>query len=364
MDKKYKIIDERPIELFKKVTFSGFKKTDVINSVFKSIESNKVEAACHWVTECIISGYTVQLWEKLINFSCKIIHRNNPRLPLYLYKKNLIFNNQLALLKKSSVLLLRNSQMIRNLFFDVISTVCSSSKKIRYDLFKKLNEEEDFKYENIQKQLCSQMNILPDHLIHFTDPSELRVFLNEIYTMCKNKQFGYEKCCYWVQWLLKWESLHKKKGNPWNISERKVQGVDKKYCTNIIWAFWEIIFEELKGRNDPKLDQQVKCLYTLFRYNYTQGKRNNRLPLLYFAFGYLTYDISFNVPIRNDYKLFIQVQSNVNKMFTAKKVHEKNNEIVVPKLSNKQLKALNFNVEIIENKIDEFNMVDAMFTKQ
>jgi len=102
----------------------------------------------------------------------------------------------------------------------------------------------------------------------------------------------------------------------------------------------------------------------LFRYNYTQGKRNDRLPLLYFAFGYLTYDISFNVPIRNDYKLFIQVQSNVNKMFAAKKVHEKNNEIIIPKLSNKQLKALNFNVEIVENKIDEFNMVDAMFTKQ
>ena len=51
-------------------------------------------------------------------------------------------------------------------------------------------------------------------------------------------------------------------------------------------------------------------------------------------------------------------------MFAAKKVHEKNNEIVIPKLSNKQLKALNFNVEIVENKIDEFNMVDAMFTNQ
>ena len=364
MDKQYLINDERPIDAFKKVTFSGYKKSDVISSVLKSIESNKIEAACHWATECIISGYTVQLWEKIINLSCKIIHRNNPKLPLYLYKKNIIFHNQLSLLKKAPVLLLRNSQMIRNLFFDVISTVSSSSRKKRYDLFKKLNDTEDFKYENIQKQLCSKMNILPDHIIHFTDPPELRVFLNEIYTMTKNKQFGYEKCCYWVQWLLRWEALHKKKDDPWNISERDVQNVDKKYRANIIWVFWNIIFEEVKNRKDTNIEQQIKCLYALFTHNYTQGKRNNRLPLLYFAFGYLTSDNSFNIPIRCNEKIFIQVQSNVNKMFAAKKVHEKNNEIIIPKLSKKELQKQNFNVEIMDNKINEFNMVDTLFTTQ
>ena len=38
MNEKYLIIDNRTIEIFKQKTFSGFKKSDVINIVLKSIE--------------------------------------------------------------------------------------------------------------------------------------------------------------------------------------------------------------------------------------------------------------------------------------------------------------------------------------
>ena len=29
--------------------------------------------------------------------------------------------------------------------------------------------------------------------------------------MSKNKQFGYDRCCFLVLWLIKWENQHKKK---------------------------------------------------------------------------------------------------------------------------------------------------------
>ena len=34
-------------------------------TLFKSIESGKIEDACYWVTECIISGYTIEIFDKL-----------------------------------------------------------------------------------------------------------------------------------------------------------------------------------------------------------------------------------------------------------------------------------------------------------
>ena len=80
---------------FKNKTFSGYKKNDILNAVMKSIESKKIENACHWTCECIVSGYSLKLWEKLLNFSAKIIHINNPKLPYYLYRKNLVFMNQI-----------------------------------------------------------------------------------------------------------------------------------------------------------------------------------------------------------------------------------------------------------------------------
>ncbi len=73
MDERYLINDIRSFDSFRKKTFSGFKKNDIITAVLKAIESKKVENACHWTTECILSGYSFLLWEKLIHFSTKII---------------------------------------------------------------------------------------------------------------------------------------------------------------------------------------------------------------------------------------------------------------------------------------------------
>ena len=77
MNELYQIDDSRNTQDFKMKTFSGFKKTDVMNAVLKSIETKKIENACYWASECIVSGYVLTLWEKLIVFSSKIVHINN-----------------------------------------------------------------------------------------------------------------------------------------------------------------------------------------------------------------------------------------------------------------------------------------------
>ena len=45
MNKQYIIEDTRFLESFKDKSFSGFKKTDVIKALYKSIETGKVENA-------------------------------------------------------------------------------------------------------------------------------------------------------------------------------------------------------------------------------------------------------------------------------------------------------------------------------
>ena len=364
MEELYRINDDRPSDSFKKKTFSGFKKNEIINAVLKSIETKKVENACFWTTECILSGYSLILWEKLLNFSGKIIHINNPKLPYYLLRKNTVFMNQINRLNTTSkdrFLFLRNSQMIRNLFFDVVSSLATSSKTKRYDKYPKLNDQEDFNFTNIQKRLCAGMNILPGHIIHFNDPEELRIVINEIFTLLKNKQFGYDKCCYWILWLLRYEAIHKKKKKPWIIDERNVDNIPKKQRGNIVWVLWEIIFEEMNLRNNNQIKKQIRALYELFKCNYTIGKRTGRIPLIFNAIGYLTHNISFKIPVRTDYKLFIQVQSNVNKMFGAKKKNEVNGKLLdmIPKQPPKEE---NIPVEIVQDKISLFNEVDQMIT--
>ena len=365
MDDKYIIEDDREIESFKVKTFSGFKRTDVIKAVLKSIESKKIEQVCHWTTECIISGYIIQLLEKLIIYSSKVICVNNPKLPSYILNKLLILQNQINRLdinSKNGILLLRNSQMVRNMFFDIIVTLLISPKSKKYDKYPKININDDFKSENIQKRLFSQMNILPDNIIKFNDPDELKIFINEIFSLTKNEQFGYDKCCYWILWLIKWEELHKKNKQFFDIHERDIKEVDKKYRKNIIWVVWETIFEAMKIKKNNKIIKEIKSLFSIYTHNFTLSKRNTRLPIVFNAIAYLTNTINFNIPLRNDSILLIQSQSNVNKMFMAKKIYEqKNKNKINDSKYKKSKKKKNINVEIMEDKINIFNEVDNLF---
>ena len=362
MDERNLINDKRNLDSFKIKTFSGFKKNEVFTILFKSIEKGKVEDACHWTTECILSGYSNILFEKLINFSSKIIHINNPNLPNYLLKKNKIYHNQLKKLNtkcKDNILLIRNSQMIRNLFFDIVVTLCISLKTKRYDKLPKINIDEDFEYHNIQKRLCAKMNILPSHIIHFNDPDELRIIINEIFTLSKNYQFGYDKCCYWIQWIFEWESLHKKQKKSFNVDNRYIPNISKKLSNDIVWILWETVLEEMKLRNDINIKKQILSLFNLYCHNFTLGKRKQRLPLLFHSIGYLTHKIKFNLPIRNNYQIFIQSQGNVNQLFYSKKIHEQKNPVLPPKKEKKKKKS-NSDIEIIHDKINIFNEIDSL----
>ena len=181
MNKEFIIIDPRPLDAFKNKTFSDFKKTDVIKKLFKCIETDKIEEACYWVTECIVSGYSQELFEKLIIFNSKVIHINNPKLPEFLWRKYKTFLSSFDHISKKErdkLIHLRNTQSVRNCLFDIVTTMTNSLKSKRYDKYPKVIDN-DFQYTNIQNKLSATMQILPSSIIKFTDPEELKIIMNE-----------------------------------------------------------------------------------------------------------------------------------------------------------------------------------------
>ena len=60
----------------------------------------------------------MKIWDKLLNYlHFKLFYINDYRLPIFLYKKNNILFNQIKRLniKNNDCLIVRNSQMVRNL---------------------------------------------------------------------------------------------------------------------------------------------------------------------------------------------------------------------------------------------------------
>ena len=360
MDSKYLIIDPRPSECFKDQTFSGFKKRDVISALLKSIESGKVENSCFWITEILVSGYLFEVLEKLIIFGSKVIHVNNPQLPSFLLNRYTTFLKSIDHLNqkdKKNFIHLRNTQSIRNCLFDIVTTLTTSSKNKRYDKYPKLKEDTDFSLSAIKKKMNATMQILPSHIIKFTDPEELRVIMNEFYFNLKNVNGGYDNCIYWILWLISWEKINKKKKLAFEIEERSIKGIKKTLCRDLIWLVWSVIFDEANLR-DNNIKKEIQNLFLLYKDNFTSGKRNSRLPLVYHAVGYLTLPVKFNISIRNNYDIFIQTQCNINKMFEAKKKYETKGYIEPEKPTKK---IIGTEKEISLSKMDHISEIDQLF---
>jgi len=359
MNQEYIIIDPRPLEAFRDKTFSEFKKADIFRSLLKSIEGNKIEEACYWCTECIVSGYCQELFEKLVLMNSKLVHINNPKLPEFLWRRYNTFLksfNHIHKKEKDKLIHLRNTQEIRNCLFDIVTTITDSPKKIRLDKYPKINEQVDFQFSTIQSKLIATMQLLPSDIIKFTDPDELRIIMNEFFFHLKNINGGYERACYWVAWLIQWEKKNKKQKIKFEIEERNISEVKPQYCKDCVWLLWEIILNETNLRSE-EIKIQVQSLYRFFRKDYTSGKRNARLPLIYHSIGYLTFPVKMNIPIRMNRDIFIQTQCNINRMFKGKKENEVKEYYPPPK---KEKPLIGAEKEINISKINALMDIDVL----
>ena len=251
---------------------------------------------------------------------------------------------------------IRNTQSVRNVLTDVAVMLCTSPKTQRYDKLSKINPKTEFRFQSVQDNMSATMQLLPQSMIRFTDPEELRIIMNELLFHLKNTHGGYTQVCYWIQWLLQWEKREKTLKRRFEIETREINGVSSKYGKDMIWLVWEVVFLEANTREDI-VKHQIRSLFRLFTYDYTCGKRTARLPYLYHCVGYLSLPLNLRVPLRTDVNLFVKTQLGVNLEYKKRKVHEVKEYIAPPKPQKKPTGALK---EIIDSRVQLFQEIDSM----
>lgn len=315
------IRDVREKKDFSKLTFSNYKKQDVIKEFIKSLKDAKHEASCYWSAELICSGYILELWESIILYMSKFIHVGNPKLPIYIKScidnfRNIINNTQF-----NDDLQLRNDANIRKLFAEICVVLVDSNRKHSFGENIKISRL-DFDISNIGDKLKAPHVNYIKTIFKEKDTKEIYIALNELYYNIKDKRDAVVSC-YWVEWILEFDVLMRKYKKKNLCERRSYVPVDSDDQINIIWIIWDVFFDISQNPVEIKI---IESLLNIFCLKFSKGVPKKRKYILYFIVTMLTERVNYNLQISKDPENANKIKNNINLIYREIKKNE-----IIPK---------------------------------
>ena len=295
------INDKRSSSEFKGITFSKFQKSKVKGELINSLIKSKIEPACYWTAELICAGHYSDLWEIILMFIGRYIHLGNPKLPIYISMRFKSFKEIISNGYAGNELSMRNNIKIRHLFAEVISVLCHSRKKHSLEAIK-IEKNDEFNIADMASRLKAPAVTYVQDIFKLDDPKELFIAINEFAYHITKESKNSVSSCYWLEWILEYETLCKHKKELCIGESRQIAPIQDKFKNDIIWIVWEVILRECNNTKNPLIIKIVNALLEIFSIKYSSGVKKRRKFLIYFAISILTEPFDLTIDIINNKK--------------------------------------------------------------
>lgn len=290
------INDKRSSAEFKGVTFSKFQKTKVKTELINCLVKSKVESACYWAAELICAGHFGELWEIIILFIGRYIHLGNPKLPIYISMRIKNFKDILSTGYVGNELAMRNNIKIRQLFAELISLLCHSRKKHSLEAIK-IQKTDEFNMTHMASRLKAPTIAYVQDIFKPDDPKELFIAMNEFAYHISTESKNSVSACYWLEWILEYETLCKQKKELCLGETRQFAPIQDKFKNDIIWIVWDIILQTCNTKKNQLITKIVSALLEIFSIKYSVGVKKRRKFIIYFAISMLADPVDLTIDI-------------------------------------------------------------------
>lgn len=315
------INDKRSQSEFRQITFSNFQKIKVKKELISCLLGGKIEAACYWSAEYICAGHFIDLWECIIEYISKYIHLGNPKLPVYISMR---IDNFKSILQNGYIdneIRMRNNPKIRQLFAEIIGILCYSRKKHKFEPIK-IKKDEEFNMTHMSSRLTAPTVKYAEGIFQKGDPKEIYIAINEFAYNISPESKNIISACYWVEWLLEFETISKRKKEKCECERRSFAPVLDKYQMDIIWMIWELLIIECNNNHSTAKNKIMDALLNIFSIRYTSGVKKKRRYLIYFAIAIITEPFDITTSIINKKDIIEKVKSKIDVVYKDVKKNE------------------------------------------
>jgi hypothetical protein len=216
---------------------------------------------------------------------------------------------------------LRNNYVIRKIFAEINGVLCLSRKKHSFEPVY-INKTDDFNITTINSRLKANNLDYAKDVLKQNDPKEFIIAINEFCYHISSHSKNVVNACYWVEWVLEFETLCKTKKEFCYGESREFVSVMEKYKHDIIWIIWDGIFTECKKRKCALTSKIIKSLLDIFCIKYSGGVKRKRRFLIYFAIAILTEQIDLGIEMITNKEQIDFIVKKINLVYKDIKKNE------------------------------------------
>jgi hypothetical protein len=205
----------------------------------------------------------------------------------------------------------------------MVCVLVNSKRQHKYDSVK-IKKKEEYDIATISQRLKAPRVDYAQEFFRERDPKEIFIAMNEFAYHISRESKNTLLACYWVEWVVEFETICKAKKETCRCERRAHIPVDDKLQFDPIWMIWDMILSRSNDTHDysPLTQKIVNSLLRLYCIRFTPGVRKKRRYLIYFAISLLTSEYDSRIEMIHDRPVIENAVANINSVYKQIKQHE------------------------------------------